>query len=168
MKQGDEPILDTASDRDSQRSRQRETIKQRISSLLQEQPFCILCTQGEGQPYGSLIAFACSGDLRHLYFSTPKATRKHRLLSECRQVALVVDSRSSHTKDMKRISAVTITGKAVPLVKTNESDTAKKLLKSRHPYLAEFLDAESTALYRVDTVRYLHVTRFQEVTQWIP
>jgi hypothetical protein len=42
------------------------------------------------------------------------------------------------------------------------------LLIARHPYLKSFVNAASCALFRVDAVRFLHVARFQEVSQWLP
>jgi hypothetical protein len=41
-------------------------------------------------------------------------------------------------------------------------------LTQRHPQLRSFVRAPSSALFRIDVVRYLHVSRFQEVHQWIP
>ncbi|MBN2416339.1 pyridoxamine 5'-phosphate oxidase family protein [bacterium] len=168
MTSGDEPVLDARHGRQDREPTLYKNLKRQIEKLLRSQPFCVLCTQGQGQPYGSLIAYACSDDLRNFYFTTPKATRKHRLLAECGQVALVIDSRSSGLKDMKQISAVTVTGRAVPLENGQEYEAGKALLKERHPYLQVFLEAESTALFRVDVIRYFHVTRFQEVSQWVP
>ena len=34
-----------------------------IEKLVNSQMYAVLCTQGEGQPYGSLVAFAFSDDL---------------------------------------------------------------------------------------------------------
>jgi hypothetical protein len=42
------------------------------------------------------------------------------------------------------------------------------LLLTRHPYLRGFVEAPSTAIFRVQALRFLHVTRFQEVRQWVP
>ena len=39
---------------------------------------------------------------------------------------------------------------------------------SRHPYLQSFVKAATCALFRIDVVRFLHVSRFQEVRQWVP
>ena len=55
----------------------------KIRRLVTEQLYGVLCTQGQGQPYGSLIAFAFSDDLSRAVFATPIATRKYHLLSEC-------------------------------------------------------------------------------------
>jgi len=139
----------------------------RIGRLMHEQPFGVLCTQGQTQPYGSLVAFACSADLDAVAFATLVTTRKYRLLSACRRVALLVDSRSSHPGDMLQIEAVTATGEAVEL----DGDAAASwtaALGARHPNLKGFVAAPTCAVFRVDITRYFHVARFQEVRQWVP
>lgn len=164
----DEPIFDLEFDQNKSPVSQNSDLRDRIRHLVSQQSFCILCTQGESQPYGSLIAYAFTDDLKQFFFTTPMATRKYKLLSECRQVALVIDSRCQHLDDMTQVDAVTITGRATQIQAGADYEPGISLLKNRHPYLANFLDSESTALFRIDVVRYFHVTRFQEVSQWIP
>jgi len=142
--------------------------RERIRALLDDQPFAVLCTQGEGQPYGSVIAYAVGPDLRSMTFATPIATRKYHLLCECKSVALVIDSRSTFSNDMMQVEAITATGRAVQLDPGPEFDRWAARLTGRHPQLAAFVHAPSSALFRIDIVRYLHVSRFQEVRQWIP
>jgi hypothetical protein len=144
------------------------SIPERIRRLLVEQPYAVFCTQSRSQPYGSLVAFAASGNLKTLVFSTPVTTRKYRLLTECERVAILIDSRSASSEDMMRIEAVTATGHAQVVTPGTEFDRWAALLTSRHPHLAPFVKAESSALIRVDVVRYFHVCRFQEVHQWVP
>lgn len=139
-----------------------------IRKLLTAQPYAVLCTQSQSQPYGSLVAFAASDDLKTLVFSTPVATRKYRLLTECDHVALLIDSRSTSSEDMMGIEAVTVTGHAHVVVAGTEFDRWAGLLTARHPHLAAFVKADSTALVRVEVVRFFHVCRFQEVRQWVP
>jgi len=146
----------------------RLTVRERIGRLLDEQPFAVLCTQGEGQPYGSLVAYVVSADLQAATFATPVATRKFRLLRECDHVALVLDSRAKFPDDMMKVEAITATGRAVQLDPGPEFDRWADLLTARHPQLKSFVAAPSSALFRIDILRYLHVTRFQEVHQWIP
>jgi hypothetical protein len=67
-----------------------------------------------------------------------------------------------------KVGAVTVTGRAQQLEPGPEFDDWVRLLTARHPYLLSFVESPSTALFRVDAVRFLHVTRFQEVRQWIP
>ena len=143
-------------------------IEERIHRLLEHQPYAVLCTQGGGQPYGSLVAFAASKDLRSAVFATPVTTRKYKLLSACDRVALSVDNRSQYLDDISRIEAITATGRAIELNQGASFEISAQLLASRHPHLKPFIQAETTALFRVDIVRYLHVTRFQEVQEWVP
>jgi hypothetical protein len=143
-------------------------VHERVRALVEGQPYAVLCVQGEGQPYGALVAFAFSPDLRHACFVTPMATRKYRLLRECDHVALVVDSRASSPDRLMEIEAVTVTGRALAIDRGAEFDRWADLLVSRHPYLQSFVRAATCALFRVDVVRFLHVSRFQEVRQWVP
>jgi nitroimidazol reductase NimA-like FMN-containing flavoprotein (pyridoxamine 5'-phosphate oxidase superfamily) len=140
----------------------------RIRGLLMAQSYAVLCTQSQSQPYGSLIAFAASDDLKTIVFATPVATRKYRLLTECENVALVIDSRADCPTDMMRMEAVTATGRARVVGAGTEFDGWAGLLIARHPHLATFVKAQSSALVCVEVVRYLHVGRFQEVRQWEP
>jgi len=147
---------------------QNAAIPERIRRLLTEQPYAVLCTQSQSQPYGSLVAFAASSNLARIVFATPVATRKYRLLTECDHVALLIDSRSTSPGDMMRIEAVTATGHARAVAAGKEFDRWAGLLTARHPHLSAFVKAESSALFCVEVVRYFHVHRFQEVHQWVP
>lgn len=144
------------------------TLPDKIRRLVQSQRYGVLCTQGQGQPYGSVIAFAFDPDLRSVFFATPTTTRKYRLLSQSPRVALVVDSRTESPREMYRIEAITVTGRAVELQPGSEFDQCAEMLAERHHQLRSFVRSVTTALFRIDVVRYLHVTRFQEVRQWIP
>ena len=153
---------------DTEPNRLESETCQRIRALLDEQLYAVLCTQGGGQPYGSVIAYAVEPNLYTVTFATPKATRKYRLLCECESVALVVDSRPKFPQDMMKVEAITATGRAAQLDPGPEFDRWAKLLTKRHPQLQSFVYAPSSALFRIDILRYLHVSRFQEVHQWIP
>ena len=145
-----------------------EDLDKVIRRLVDSQPYGVLCTQGQGQPYGSLVAYAMTPALDAAVFATPKATRKYRLLSECARVALVVDNRSALPGRLMDVEAVTATGHAHEVPRGSEFDRWSRLLTDRHPYLNTFVGAESSGLFRIDMVRYLYVTRFQEVRQWAP
>ena len=114
------------------------------------------------------MAVAFSQDLRTAVFTTPLATRKYRLISECAHVALVIDNRPNKAGELMEIEAVTATGRATLIERGDEFDRWASLLVARHGYLKSFVRATTCALFRIDVVRYLHVVRFQEVSQWIP
>jgi len=145
-----------------------EKIK-KIIKLVSEQFFFILCTQGEGQPYGSLIAYAFQDDLKKFFFATSKNTRKYKLLSKCPKVAVVIDGRCKNQDEFMKIDVLTATGNAMQLAKT-EKDFKKdiSLLKNRHPYLNKFLESNNTVLFCLDVENYIYVTHFQEVFEWKP
>ena len=168
MKHGDEPLFDDNNMEDSPGTEANLAVRERIRQLADQQPYAVLCVQGEGQPYGALVAFAFSEDLRHAVFVTPVATRKYRLLSECDHVALVIDNRPNKADELMEIEAVTVTGRSQLIERGGEFDQWAGLLVRRHPYLESFVKAPTCALFRVDVVRFLHVARFQEVSQWIP
>jgi hypothetical protein len=140
----------------------------RIRRLVTEQLYGVLCTQGHGQPYGSMIAFAFSDDLSRAVFSTPIATRKYHLLLECDRVSLVVDNRPQHPDDMMKVEALTATGRATQVARGPAFQEHERLLIGRHPQLKSFVSASSCALFRIDIFRFFHVSRFQEVGQWTP
>ena len=164
----DEPVLGSGFTTQLAQEASGRTVVEQIRALVTTEPFAVLCTQGEGQPYGSVVAFAFDHDLRTFVFATPTATRKFRLLSHCDQVALVVDNRGKFPDDLMAVGAVTITGRAKWIEPGPTFEHSARLLTARHPYLKSFVESPSTALFRVDAVRFLHVTRFQEVRQWIP
>ena len=168
MSVDDEPIFPGNGPLEPLASEADPRLAERIRRLVTEQPFGVLCTQGQGQPYGSLVAFAFSDALSYAVFATPVTTRKYRLLSECAHIALVVDNRPQHPDDMMDVEAVTATGRTTEVERGPRFDQYSKLLTSRHPQLASFVSASSCALFRIDIVRFFHVSRFQEVGQWVP
>jgi hypothetical protein len=143
-------------------------LRDQIERLVNEQPYAVLCTQGAGQPYGSLVALAVTEDLSSAVFATPITTRKYRLLCDCGHVALVLDSRSRSIEDMMEIEAITAPGRARQVTPGGEFEHEAALLLGRHPQLELFVRSPTTALFHVDIIRYFHVTRFQEVRQWTP
>jgi len=162
----DEPIL--GSPTPNEEPRDDPTLPDLIGRLVRGEPFAVLCTQGQGQPYGSVIAYAVSEDLCQAAFCTSRSTRKYRLLRDCERVSLVIDNRSKHGEDTRRISAVTATGRATEIPPGPLHARWHGLLLARHPYLKEFLASPTCSVFLVDIVRYLHVVRFQEVSQWVP
>jgi uncharacterized protein YhbP (UPF0306 family) len=164
----DEPLFNEESSPEDSEPEVDPSLQERIHRLLDGQPFAVLCTQGDTQPYGSLVSFVASEDLRVVVFATPTFTRKYRLLSGCNKVALLFDTRDKHQNDISQIEAVTATGRAIQINSGEQFDYWADKLVQRHAYLSSLVKASSCALFRIDIVRYLHVVRLQEVKQWIP
>lgn len=164
MTDPDEPMLR----KDSLPEEADDGIEGRIRRLLDQQLFAVLCTQGEDQPYGSVIALTVDETLRTAVFATGRATRKYRLLSGNARVAFVVDDRDRHPGQIMSVQAVTVTGRAREVTAAGERSCWSELLLRKHPTLKSFVSSPTTAIVAIDIVRYLHVSRFQEVRQWVP
>ena len=139
-------------------------VEETIRSLFRTQKLAVLSTHSSGQPYASLVAFVASEDLEHLYFATIRTTRKYNNLAVDPRVAMLIDSRSNLDSDIHSAVAVTATGTATE-VREQERDQSTELYLSRHPYLQDFVRAESCALLEVAVNTYYLVTRFQQVME---
>ena len=144
------------------------TLPERIRLVVQGESYAVLSTQGEGQPYASIVAFAMTEDFRTAVFATPIATRKYRLLTACDRVALLIDTRCKHPDNMMRIEAITATGRAIPVERDASFDQWSRVLLAKHPHLAGFVASPSVAVFRIEILRFFHVERFQEVHEWRP
>jgi hypothetical protein len=164
----DEPLFEYESAGELKRKPVSPELRSRMRELFGEETFAVLCSQGQGQPYGSVVGFAAGEDLRFAVFATPVTTRKYRLITECDRVALVVDNRGRYPDDMMRVEAVTATGRVREVTEPGELEEYRALLIARHPYFKAFLASPTAAVFRIDFTRFLHVTRFQDVHQWVP
>ena len=143
-------------------------VEQQIRQLCQEQSFAVLATQGDGQPYTSLIAFATNEALSELVFCTPVQTRKFHLLQRNTQVSVMIDNRSNQPDSINLISGLTMTGRATVPEDPATIQTWETLFLRKHPYLKGFVQSPNASLVVVEAVRFFYVRRFQEVYQWIP
>ena len=161
----DEPVLDKNF---NQTTDNNETpVVKSIRNLVQQSPYAILCSQINGQPYGSLLAYSASEDLGSIYFATPKSTRKYNILSSEDRVSFVIDNRHLENFNHMSISAVTITGIAREVKELTAKQEYSAILLKKHPFLKELLHAQSAALFEIETHRFLFVERFQEVKEWV-
>lgn len=165
-KEYDEPMyVDVTT---SQSKKDAIPIESEIRELCMEQNFAVLATQGDGQPYTSLISFAVTNGLDTLYFSTPRQTRKYQLLQANHLVSIMIDNRSDHPESINSIRGLTITGSARVLEDSEQIDGAINILLSKHPYLEQFLHSSTSCMIEVRNLQYFYVRRFQEVFRWQP
>lgn len=144
--------------------KQKEPLKEFLKRLFSSQRLAVLATQSKKQPYGNLVAFIATDDLKHLLFATTRATRKYANISKNPKVAMVVDNRSNQETDFHQAAAVTATG----VVKETEGAERKRFQKqylARHPYLKEFVSSPTCALLKVEVETYYVVRQFQNVVE---
>jgi hypothetical protein len=145
-----------------------KTLQRNIRALCGNQPFAVLATQGKDITDASLVTIAVSRDLKHIAFATPVGTGKYNLLAANENVSLLVDDRTLHLERLNRISALTVIGKARILSGEREIQKWSKLLTDKHPSLAEFVNAPTSAIILVKVTRYLYVKHFQDLWEWDP
>jgi len=136
-----------------------------LEELCRSQPLAALATDAVSHPYVSLVAVAVTDDLRHLYFATPRATRKWSNLARNPQVSLLLDNRSNQVSDFRRAAAATLLGTAQE-IDGSAREEGMRIYLSRHPHLADFVTSPSCALFRVQIDRIYLVTRFQNVMEF--
>jgi len=141
-------------------------IPERLEMLDRMEYFAVLATDDDGQPYTSLVNFALTPDCKAVIFATPRATRKYRNMIKTKFVALLIDNRSKKTKNLMGTEAVTVIGRARSLRRGKAWEAFANIYIKKHPDLAEFVHAPSTALMVVDATRCIHVSQFQTISVW--
>ena len=136
-----------------------------ISQLLNRQQLGVLSTTGEQGPYASLVAFAVSEDHRHLYFVTPRTTRKFANLTANAAVALLVNDSLNNPQDFHKAAAVTAVGSAATVLPADLAPIREHYLV-RHPYLEEFAHSPTCEFVEIRVTRYILVERFQNVSEY--
>ena len=138
--------------------------KAQLEQLFASQRLAVLGTHNNGQPYGSLVAFAATDDLRDILFATTRSTRKYANLSADSRVSMLIDSRSNEDIDFHAGIAATAAGRAEEVSK-DEGDPFLDIFLEKHPYLREFVLSPTCALLRVRVDTYYVVSRFQNVVE---
>lgn len=141
-----------------------DQIRKTLIALFNAQNLASLCTQQDGQPYGSLVAFYAADDLKRLFFVTAKTTRKFGNLIADSRVAVLINNSTNQTTDFHAAVAVTAVGKATEITGTEKQKVLKQYL-TKHPYLEDFARAPTCALVGVSIQSYYLVRNFQNVSE---
>lgn len=144
-----------------------ETDKQfrkRLGELFRSQNLAALSTQHAGQPYASLVAFYAADDQKHIYFVTPKTTRKYANLTADNRVAVMVNSSINQVSDFHQAISVTAVGKAEDVAGADRELILRRYL-AKHPHLEDFVRSPTCALVRVTVDSYYLVKNFQNVME---
>ena len=141
-----------------------DQFRKRLAELFRSQNLATLATHNDGQPYASLVAFYAADDLKHIYFVTPKTTRKFANLNADSRVAVMVNSSTNQASDFHQAISVTAIGCAVE-IRGSEKEPILKQYLAKHPHLDEFVRAPSCALVGISVKTYFLVKNFQNVME---
>ena len=142
----------------------KDELEQLLRQLFTDQLLAVLGTQSQSGPYGNLVAFYATDDLKHLLFATTRSTRKYENLIKIPQAALVIDNRSNKDRDFHEAIAVTAIGR-VTEVGGLEKEKLMALYLAKHPRLNDFVQSPTCALLKIDVGTYYIVRQFQQVTE---
>jgi hypothetical protein len=139
----------------------------RLAAIDRTRRNAALATDAAGAPYLSLVAFALAPDGAAVLFAAPRRSRKYRNLRDNPRVSLLLDTRGERDRDYGSAEAITVVGRA-RVLRAGSSlwRETEQALRAKHPALAAFLKAATTALVRVDIEEAVHVGGFQRVTTW--
>ena len=141
-----------------------EEIKKRLKDLFVSQNLAVLATHQDGQPYTSLVAFAATDDLKHIFFVTPRTTRKFANLTADSRVAVLVNSSINQPSDFHQAVSVTVVGSAEE-INGPEREQHLQNYVAKHPHLVDFAKSPTCALVRVTAKSYYMVKNFQNVME---
>ena len=141
-----------------------EQFRKLLEELFGSQSLAALSTHHDGQPYASLVAFYADKDLKHIYFVTPKTTRKYANLTADNRVAIMVNSATNQIADFHRAISVTAVGKAKDVADADKERILTQYL-AKHPYLEDFVRSPTCALVGVAVESYFMVKNFQHVME---
>ena len=144
----------------SERTELRDTIRR----LLASQRLAVLATQGDGQPYTSLVTLAATDNLAHVIFPTLRRSTKYSHLNADARVALLLDNRCDQAPGSPDAMALTAIGVARE-VPSEDMARLTQLYLSRHPHLRDFLQDPDCALVEVQVRQYRLVRQLQHVSE---
>lgn len=144
----------------------QDTVRRQIETLLFGQRLATLSTcSAEGHPYASLIAFDAAADLGGVVFATSRATRKFANLEHNARVALLIENSRNLKSDIYEAMAVTVLGAVIELTGASREEALSRYTL-KHPHLAGFVKAPSTAVVQLNVEVYYLVNRFQKVMEY--
>jgi nitroimidazol reductase NimA-like FMN-containing flavoprotein (pyridoxamine 5'-phosphate oxidase superfamily) len=130
-------------------------MNEKIAEMLQDHHLCVLCTEGGGKPYCSLMTYMLAEDQKTLYMTASADSRKFSNLKLNPNVSVLIDTRQDHNSVTEtQILSVTLEGVCVA-VEPKKVEMIKKVFAVRHPELAEILRAPNCAVMGVRLKSYL-------------
>ncbi len=150
------------------RARKGPPVTMQTLKAFNAEPFAVLATEDRHGPYASLVAYALLPEQKLILVATPRNSRKYRNLVKRQQVALLIDRRTQGGETLMEAEALTVLGEALPVKKGEGWKDLARAYEQKHPYLHDFLETRTTALVKIAIKEAVYVTRFQEVSTWLP
>lgn len=140
-------------------------VKEFVEDVLHASLHAVLATEGQGQPYASLIAVTPAEGFLQIIFATYRDTRKYANLNNNPKVAILFEDRGGDGFNQENINVLTAFGRAEEVNKA-VSDAPLQAHLLRHPELESFLLSEECAIFRVSVESYQAVWGIDDFDWW--
>lgn len=140
-------------------------IKKYVEESLRTNGLGVLATEGDGQPYASLVAVTAMNDSLHLIFATYRNTGKYKNLINNGKVAILFENRNTKSLSQPDIVVVTAFGYAKE-VDITDYDSFRDAHLLKHPELKSFLSATGCAIFQVKVNAYQIVRGIDDINWW--
>lgn len=130
-----------------------------LDELLHTTGLAVLATDDEHGPYTSLLAIAPCSEGNAVAFATERDTSKYENLVQNSTASMLLDTRARDGEDLDRVCAATIVGTTRELT-GDQAGRVASLLKEKHPGLADFLEADTSAIMRLDIDSWYLISGF--------
>ena len=137
-----------------------------VEKTLETQKFGVLATLMGEYPYTGAVTFAAPPDARYIIFATPRHTRKYVNLKSHPKASLFVSNAANQAEDIFGAIGITAVGDVEELHHTPASQHYYDLLCGRHPCLKEFIASDTTAVFKLNVLKYYVVRDFQRVFEF--
>jgi heme iron utilization protein len=133
-----------------------------VYSLLQEVKIATLCTNHEGTPFGSLVAYGLDSQGRPYVFISDLAEHTENI-KKSKKVSLMIFKEDK--EDLFNSQRVTFVGKMILVEKDHEIETLKKDYLKRFPPAEQFIDFGDFNFYRLETEKIHCIGGFGDI-EW--
>ncbi|NDL67519.1 pyridoxamine 5'-phosphate oxidase family protein [Anaerotalea alkaliphila] len=126
-----------------------------IESMVRNHSLCVLCTEGGGKPYASLMTYLPGDAPWVLYMVATRNSRKYRNLLENPNVSVLIDTRQDVAEAPGGdIQSATMEG-TFKATETEEERKLKERFAVSHPELGDILQESGCVVFQVRLDSYL-------------
>lgn len=137
-----------------------------VEKTLETQKFSVLATLMGEYPYTGAVTFAAPPGAKYIIFATPRHTRKYVNLKSHPKASIFISNAANQTDDILVAIGITAVGDIEELHHTPGNQRYYDLLQNKHPYLKEFIESDSTAIFMLKVLKYYVVRDFQRVFEF--
>jgi hypothetical protein len=134
---------------------------QKAVNLINQQRWAALATIKGEEPYASMVAYAASPQLDHLYLHLSTLAPHTKKLITHPKVALVISEPDTHVEDPQTLARITLQGKVEIIAKENDDyEEAKACYLKRLPNAEMLFEFSDFSLFRFTPEKLRYVGGF--------